>query len=133
MIEKRDFYIGGRWVPPAVPADCEVFDPSTEAVCAVISLGGKDDADRAVSAARRALEGWSQTTAEERLAILENVLSLYRKRADAIAGAISLEMGAPIDLARSRQVPAGERHIRDFRRNSQALSIRENAGATRAE
>ncbi len=114
MIEKSDFYIGGRWVPPTVPADCEVFDPSTESVCAIVSLGGQDDTDSAVSAARQAFESWSQTIAEERLAILENILSLYRERADAIAGAISLEMGAPIDLARSRQVPAGERHIRDF-------------------
>src|SRR5690606_17034293 len=61
MIEKRDFYIDERWVKPATPSDCEVIDPSTEEPCAVISLGGQTDTDKAVTAAKRAFEEWSRT------------------------------------------------------------------------
>ncbi|MGB5068373.1 MAG: aldehyde dehydrogenase family protein, partial [Albidovulum sp.] len=51
MIEKRDFYINGRWVAPVAPRDCLVIDPSTEEPCAVISLGAEADTDAAVAAA----------------------------------------------------------------------------------
>ena len=43
MIEKRDFYINGQWVAPSQPNDFEVINPSTEEVCATISLGGQAD------------------------------------------------------------------------------------------
>ena len=45
MIEKREFYIGGEWVASAAGGDFDVIDPSTEEVCAVISLGGQADTD----------------------------------------------------------------------------------------
>ena len=41
MLEKRDFYINGRWVAPVTPNDHAVIDPSTEEACAVISLGSQ--------------------------------------------------------------------------------------------
>ena len=43
MIEKRNFYINGSWVPPKNPKDIEVVNPATEKNCAVISLGSKED------------------------------------------------------------------------------------------
>ncbi len=39
--EKKDFYINGNWVKPSQINDLEVIDPSTEEVCAIISLGSK--------------------------------------------------------------------------------------------
>jgi len=50
MITKRDFYINGAWVAPDQPNDMNVIDPSTEEVCAVISLGTQADTDAAVAA-----------------------------------------------------------------------------------
>ena len=49
--EKRDFYIDGQWVKPSQINDLEVIDPSTEEVCAIISLGSNKDTDDAVRAA----------------------------------------------------------------------------------
>ena len=72
MLEKREFYINGQWVSPVRTNDFEVIDPSTEESCAVISLGAKEDTDAAVAAARNAFESWSQTSKEERMALLEN-------------------------------------------------------------
>ena len=51
IIDRRNFYINGQWVAPSEPNDLDVIDPSTEQVCAVISLGGQADTDAAVAAA----------------------------------------------------------------------------------
>ncbi|PTV95801.1 aldehyde dehydrogenase (NAD+) [Rhodobacter aestuarii] len=114
MIEKREFYIGGHWVAPAMPRDHFVIDPSTEEPCAIISLGDQADTDAAVAAARKAGPGWAATPPAERLAFVERLLTLYQARAEEMARAISLEMGAPIDMALASQVEAGTWHITNF-------------------
>ena len=114
MIEKREFYINGRWVSPVKPNDFNVIDPSTEDVCAVISLGDQADTDAAVAAAKAAFTTWSMTTPAERLALVENILKVYLSRSEDMAVAISLEMGAPIDWSRDEQVTSGDWHITNF-------------------
>ncbi|WP_126978988.1 aldehyde dehydrogenase family protein [Frigidibacter oleivorans] len=114
MIEKRQFYIGGQWVAPAAPRACEVIDPSTEEPCAVISLGDQADTDRAVAAAKAALEGWKFTPPAERLAYVEKILAVYRRRKAEMGQAISQEMGAPIDMAIEDQADSGIWHIENF-------------------
>ncbi|OWU85732.1 aldehyde dehydrogenase [Oceanicola sp. 22II-s10i] len=114
MIEKRQFYINGEWVDPKDGRDHEVIDPSTEEACAVISLGGQADVDAAVAAAKAAFPGWMATPPEERIAIVEKFLEIYQSRAEDIAQAVSTEMGAPIDLARTAQVGAGLGHTKNF-------------------
>ncbi len=114
MLEQRDFYINGHWVVPQAPSDFAVIDPSTEEQCAVISLGGQADTDAAVGAARAAFDGWSQTSKAERAALLAKLLEIYNARAEDMAQAMSMEMGAPIDLARAQQVGAGSWHLEGF-------------------
>ncbi len=114
MIEKRDFYINGRWAKPAAGRDCVVIDPSTEEPCAVISLGGTADTNAAVAAAKAALPVWRATAPEKRLAHVEKILEIYKRRAEEMAQAMSLEMGAPIDMSRASQVGAGTWHIENF-------------------
>ena len=114
MLEKREFYIDGRWVAPADRNDLTVIDPATEEPCAVISLGGPADTDAAVAAAKRAFPAWSATPREARLAIVEKILEIYNARADDMAAAMSLEMGAPIDWSKTQQVTAGSWHTKNF-------------------
>ncbi|MBV2360173.1 aldehyde dehydrogenase family protein [Thalassococcus sp. CAU 1522] len=114
MIEKRKFYIDGAWVDPRDGRDHAVIDPSTEEPCAVISLGGQADTDAAVAAARAALPGWMATPVAERIKLLERLTELYADRAEDLAQAMSLEMGAPIDMSRSSQVGAGSWHLKNF-------------------
>ncbi len=116
MLEKREFYIDGRWVAPARANDFEVINPSNEEPCAVISLGDQADTDAAVAAAKIAFATWAFTPKEERIALVERILENYEARADEMAQAISLEMGAPIDWARHQQQPAGTWHIKNFLR-----------------
>ena len=114
MIEKRQFYINGEWVDPAVPNDFEVIDPSTEEACAIISLGSKADTDAAVAAAKDALPGWMYLPAEERIAYVEKLLAIYDTRGEELAQAMSAEMGAPIDMSRTQQVGSGSYHLKNF-------------------
>ena len=55
MLEKREFYINGKWVSPAKANDLEVINPSNEEPCAVISLGGEADTNAAVAATTAAI------------------------------------------------------------------------------
>ena len=114
MIEKRQFYINGEWVDPKDGRDHHVINPTTEEPCAVISLGGQADTDAAVAAAKAAFPGWMATPVEERIALVKKLADVYKARAEEMAQAISLEMGAPIDMARTQQWGAGYGHIRNF-------------------
>jgi len=114
MIEKRDFYIDGKWVAPAAANDCDVIDPATEEACAVISLGAKADVDKAVAAARRAFPAWAATPLEQRITLLEKLDAIMQRRMNELGEAISLEMGAPIDLALNEQAPCGPWHMQGF-------------------
>jgi len=114
MIEKKKFYIDGKWVNPKNQKNLEVIDPSTEKSCAVISLGDKDDIHEAVMAAKKAFTSWGFTSKEERLKYLEKLYELYKKRWNDIAEAITLEMGAPKDFSSKLQTGTGASHIKSF-------------------
>ncbi len=128
MLEKREFYINGRWVSPAKTNDFEVINPSNEEPCAVISLGDQADTNAAVTAAKEAFPSWAVTPKEERLALVERILEVYKARADEMAEAISLEMGAPIDMAKAQQAPAGIGHIMNFIRVAKSFEFERKLG-----
>ena len=94
MLDKKKFYINGEWISPKKPNDLKVIDPSTEEECAVISLGGVEDVNDAVSAATKAFETWAFSTKEERLKYLEALYDIYKKRWADMAKAISLRNGS---------------------------------------
>ncbi|EKE44529.1 aldehyde dehydrogenase [Oceaniovalibus guishaninsula JLT2003] len=123
MIEKRQFYIGGRWVDAVEGRDHPVIDPSTEEPCAVIALGGAADADAAVAAAKDALPGWMHAAPEDRIALLDRLADLYKARSEDMAQAISTEMGAPIDMARAAQWGAGYGHLKTFIRTARDFAF----------
>jgi len=114
MIEKKNFYINGKWISPSKSNDFEVINPSNEDPFAIISLGSKEDTDAAVSAAKNAFENWKETSIEERISLLEKLLAVYKKRFDEMANAISMEMGAPMDWSTNVQTATGQSHIEDF-------------------
>jgi aldehyde dehydrogenase (NAD+) len=127
----RKFYIDGRWVDPLEPKDYTVINPATEAVAGLISLGSAKDADRAVAAARRAFDSYAETSREERRALLEKVLAIYKKRSPEIADAIREEMGAPAGLARGSQAGAGLGHIAAMVELLKTFEFEERRGSTR--
>jgi len=114
MIDKKNFYINGKWVKPAKANDYNVVNPSNEEVFAVISLGSKDDTDSAVKSAKRAFDQWKETLVDERINFLEKLLRVYKKRFNEIAEAMSMEMGSPIDYATMVHAASGQTHLEDF-------------------
>ncbi|WP_425081368.1 aldehyde dehydrogenase family protein [Ruegeria arenilitoris] len=114
MIEKRDFYINGQWVAPSAANDFHVINPSSEEPCAVISLGAQADTDAAVAAAKAALPSWMAIPVAERIALVEKLVEVYQTRSEDLAQAMSLEMGAPLDMSRSSQAGAGIYHLKNF-------------------
>ena len=114
MLNKKQFYINGNWVDPVNPNDLDVINPSTEEVCAVISLGSKEDTNKAVKAAKSAFTTWKDTSKKERIDLLEKLLEIYKKRSGEMANAISLEMGAPMDWSTDVQTASGQSHLEDF-------------------
>jgi aldehyde dehydrogenase (NAD+) len=122
MPKSTEFYIDGRWVAPARACELPVIDPSTEEVCATISLGDAADTDAAVAAAKGAFPQWSATDPAARIALVERILAVYDARAEDMAQAISKEMGAPIDWSRGQQVTSGNWHIEGFLRAAKGFA-----------
>lgn len=108
------FYIHGEWVTPTAGSRlADVINPATEAPVAQLAMGTAADADRAVAAARDAFATWSQSTREERIALLERIAEQYRARVPELAEAVRLEMGAPVALCNAMQAPIGLVHIQN--------------------
>lgn len=114
MRELREFYIGGRWVPAQSVLEHEMVEPSSEQPIGTVTLGDARDIDAAVAAAKTALPGWATTDPAERIALIRRIQDVYTVRSEEMARAISEEMGAPIDLARTRQAPAALGHMTNF-------------------
>ncbi len=125
MLDKRKFYINGEWVPPLETNDLQVINPATEQPVAVISMGTAADIDRAVAAARKAYQSYSQTSVEERLALLEKLLAIYKRRYDEVAQTITLELGAPITMSTQQQADVGVGHLQGFIDAMKKLHMRE--------
>jgi aldehyde dehydrogenase (NAD+) len=111
MVHRTQFYIDGAWVDPVSPKTRSVINPATEQPLYDIALGSAADVDKAVAAARRAFETFSQTTREERVALLTRIVEVYKSRSKDLGAAVSDEMGAPLPFAEKFQVGAGLGHI----------------------
>ena len=114
MLDKRNFYINGKWINPEKPNDFEVINPSNEETCAIISLGEIEDVNKAVEAAKHAFLSWSQVSKDEKIHLIQKLYEIYKSRWDEMTKSISMEMGAPIDWASSAQTSSGAAHIKDF-------------------
>ncbi|WP_299846027.1 aldehyde dehydrogenase family protein [uncultured Roseovarius sp.] len=108
------FYIGGQWVAPASDATMPVMNPATEEQIGTVAMGNAEDVDRAVAAAKSAFDSFSQTSKEERLALLQRLKAVTEDRIEDLAQAMRMEMGAPISMARDAQADAAIGHLQGF-------------------
>ena len=131
MKDLRKFYINGEWVDPTHSNDLEVENPANEEMVATISLGGETDVNLAVAAAKRAFASYSQTSIEERVALMEKLLQIYMDRYDEMSVAISVEMGAPISFATAAQADTGRGHINTALEALKQFEFERQVGNTR--
>ena len=131
MRECVQFYINGEWVNPVNPQHLDVINPATEESIGKIAMGNSEDVDKAVAAAKNAFESFSQTSKEERLALMGKILEVYQSRYDEIAETISLEMGAPLWLSKAAQAATGAGHFATFMEILKNYDFVEDKGTTR--
>jgi aldehyde dehydrogenase (NAD+) len=96
-------YINGAWVEPIGKGTIDATCASTEEVATRIPEGAKEDAERAVAAARAAFDSWSQTPVAERAAYLEKIAAGMEARKKDVALAIATEVGMPLKMANAIQ------------------------------
>ena len=128
MIEKDKIYIDGAWVASTGSGTIDVINSTTEEVMGRIPEGTPEDVEKAVAAARRAFDSWSQTDVEERGKYLTRITEGLQARMDDIATLVSQEVGMPKSL--SLLVQAGL-PMMSFMNTSQILSgyqFEENVG-----
>jgi len=144
----EQLHIGGEWVPPDSRRTINVISPTDEDVIGSVPSANAVDVDRAVAAARRALERgeWADSTPEDRLRLLRRVRELMAECSDELAVLVTEEMGCPIAQSRALQVGSvltlvddlldvGEAFAySDLRqsRGGQALVVREAVGVVAA-
>ena len=131
MKECMQFYINGEWVDPVDPKHLDVINPATEEIIGKIALGNSKDVDKAVAAAKEAFESFSQTSKEERLALMGKIIEIYQSRYDEIAETISSEMGAPLWLSKAAQAATGAGHFGTFMEVLKNYNFNEDKGTTR--
>jgi aldehyde dehydrogenase (NAD+) len=103
-LQVRDkLYIGGEWVDPAGDETIDVINASTEEVMGRIPQSTPKDVDRAVAAARKAFETWSQTTLAERADLMRAIAGALAARADELASTIAQELGMPVAFSKAIQ------------------------------
>jgi phenylacetaldehyde dehydrogenase len=98
--------IGADWVQAASGETFPVYDPATGSEIAAAPRGRVEDVDRAVAAARRALNGpWKRTTPQERGKLIWRLADLVEAHLEDFAQIDSLDNGKPINEARFFDVP----------------------------
>ncbi|PYY72471.1 aldehyde dehydrogenase family protein [Pseudomonas jessenii] len=115
MRNLSSFYINGSWVKPLGGAGSSTFEtisPVTEDVTGRIVLGSYYDVERAVNAAKTALESFSKTSRHERIELLKTIAEEYRNRQHDLSEAIAEEMGCPPWLAKEGQFILPEMHLK---------------------
>jgi len=95
--------IDGQKVPAADGRAIDVYDPSTGEVFTRVARAGREDVDRAVSAAQRAMDSpaWGGLEPAERGRILLRIAAAIRERAEELATLESRDNGKPLRQART--------------------------------
>lgn len=91
----RTLWIDGQKITPNHKPH-RALDPATEQEFAEFSWGGLDEAEAAITAAKKAFPGWRRFTTNERAAMLHEVAQRLRKKSEELSAELSLETGRSI-------------------------------------
>ena len=69
---------------------------------------------RAVAAARQAFASYSESSREDRLALLQRIVDLFVARNDELAQAMTAEMGSPITFSKQVQTENALAHFKQM-------------------
>ena len=113
MKDKLQFYINGAWVESDSSERIEVINPANEEIVGHVTAGTAADIDKAVQAANKAFKTYQDTSREDRIEILNNIITEYENRYDDFVQTITEEMGAPIWLSEKAQASTGIKNLHE--------------------
>lgn len=107
-IRQTKMLIGGEWVSAADGRTFATYNPATEEKIAEVPEGSARDVDRAVQAARKALEQgpWGKMDARDRGRLLNKLADLVEQNLDELAALETLDNGKPIRDSRAADLPS---------------------------
>jgi aldehyde dehydrogenase (NAD+) len=125
--QSLQLFIGGTWTEAAGGGTFETRDPGSGKVLAHVAAGEKADVDRAVLAAHEAFRksGWAEMSANDRAVILHRLADLVDRDREILAQIESLDVGKPIENARSGDIPNVSQTLRWYADLSVHLRRRE--------
>ena len=92
----QQMFVGGDWQPSISQETFDAVSPATGELIAALPQGDREDARRAIAAARDAAEPWGRLTAFERAAKMHAVGDLIETRRDELAQTLTLDQGKPL-------------------------------------
>jgi betaine-aldehyde dehydrogenase len=95
MGELTASYVAGKWVTSGRTDTLDVTSPTTGEVLGTVGVAGRDEVDAAVTAARGALDSWTQTSPTERGAALGRLADALGARKGELADLTTAEIGSP--------------------------------------
>ena len=104
-------FIGGQFVEPASGDYMKTINPATEEILSAIPVAGESDIDRAVGAARGALEEWRALDPSDRAKYLFRIARVIQERSRELAVLESMNGGKPIKESRDVDVPLTAAHF----------------------
>jgi betaine-aldehyde dehydrogenase len=113
-LRELENFINGAFVAPADGATEPVFNPASGEAIAQAPLSGAADVDAAVTAARRAFDGWSQTTPAARAEALLALASAIEEHGEELAREEAINAGKPLAAVLGDEVPAMADNLRFF-------------------
>ena len=107
QVRQTQCFIGGQWTPSVSGKTFETINPATEEVISEVAEGEAADIDRAVVAAREALEHgpWSKMDARERGRRMFKLADLIEEESEELAALETLDNGKPIRESTAADLP----------------------------
>ena len=109
-------YINGQFAKPVSGEYIDNINPSTGEAYSQIPDSDERDVEQAVEAAKAAFPAWSQTSPEERFAILMRLVALIERDLESLALAESDRSTASLSRSPARSTFRGRLRISDFTR-----------------
>jgi len=106
-------FVGGEWIDAASGETMEVVNPATGEVIADVPRCGKEDVDRAVEGAKKALADWLDVTPKERSELLLKLADILEENGEELAQIESRNVGKPLMASRD-EMPFSADNLRFF-------------------
>ena len=115
-VAQQRMLVGGEWVAAESGETYDVVNPATGEVIGNVPRAGREDASRAVDAAREAFDRgpWPRMTPADRAKIIWKIADLVEFDVDRLAMMETNNQGKTIKMARDNDFPTGIDNIRFF-------------------